>query len=111
MKTGARSINGKSQVVVLSFNRHRERDVTDHQLKCLMTMAMQTARDAIAITEPRSSALEAALSSLDIALKFEADHWLEGARKGGLPPIDESGHTPEIINSLQQRALAPLPPS
>jgi hypothetical protein len=45
-----------------------------------MALAMQTARDAIAITEPRSEALEAALSSLDIALRFEADHWQEGAR-------------------------------
>lgn len=63
--------------------------MTEHQLKCLMAMAMQTARDAIAITEPRSEALEAALSSLDIVLKFEADHWLMGARKGGLPPIGE----------------------
>ena len=62
------------------FNRHQERDMTDHQLKCLMAVAMQTARDAIASTEPRSDALEAALSSLNIVLKFEADHWIEGAR-------------------------------
>ena len=55
--------------------------MTDHQLKCIMAMAMQTARDAIALTKSRSDALEAALSSLDIALKFEADHWNERGRK------------------------------
>lgn len=54
--------------------------MTDHQLKCIMALAMQSARDAISITEPRSDALEAALSSLDIALKFEAEHWQENAR-------------------------------
>jgi hypothetical protein len=55
--------------------------MTDHELVKLMAMAMQTARDAIANTEPRSQALNAALSSLDIVLNFEADHWLVGAKK------------------------------
>lgn len=55
--------------------------MTDHQLKVTMALAMQTARDAIAMTEPRSDALNAALSSLDIALKFEAEHWQQNAKQ------------------------------